>query len=86
MNPAYTYGWGLTGPNNNCDYLPCPSSTILQETELRICNAAESDNEGLVDSQLCAVGATSAPYLVIIHLHQDSKCYLHHCSLTKVAP
>ena len=76
MNPAYTYGWGLTGPENYfcdniaCDNLPDPAQTtfptILQETELRICDAGESDDEGLVDSQLCAVGATSAPYIVII--------------------
>ena len=79
MTPAYAYGWGATGPSaNNCQD-PKPTPDILQETELTICSAEQSTQEGLVDGQLCAVGATSTTYSVIINHHsstQDRKCYL----------
>merc|ERR1719225_513660 len=72
MGMAYAYGWGSTGPSgpvvngdNTCQD-PRPFPDILQETELTICTAEQSaayaDNQGLVDGQLCAVGATSTTY------------------------
>jgi len=65
MGMAYAYGWGSTGHNG----APCADKTypdVLQETELRICTAAESEafssQGGLLESQLCTVGATSDIY------------------------
>merc|ERR1712037_164569 len=72
MEMAYAYGWGFTGPSgpvnamgdNTCGD-PRPSPNILQETELRICTAAEAyfTQGGLVEGQLCTVGATSNVYI-----------------------
>jgi len=68
MGMAYAYGWGSTGPTGAPVGGVCPQAfpDILQETELTICTAAESEaydnNQGLVDGQLCAVGATSTSY------------------------
>ena len=67
---AYAYGWGSTGHNG----APCLDKTfpdVLQETELTICTAAQSaaynNNQGLLESQLCTVGATSDIYSVNIN-------------------
>ena len=77
MGMAYAYGWGSTAPSgpvnaggqNTCQD-PKPFPNILQETELRICTAAESaafsTQGGLVEGQLCTVGATSNVYSVHI--------------------
>ena len=76
---AHAYGWGATGPSgpvnaagqNTCQD-PRPFPNILQETELTICTAEQSaayaNNQGLVDGQLCAVGATSTTYSVNINI------------------
>ena len=71
MGMAYAYGWGSTGHNG----APCADKTfpdVLQETELRICTAAESEAYSaqgpLLDSQLCTVGATSDIYSVNIKI------------------
>ena len=77
MGMAYAYGWGSTGPTGPAVGNVCPKDfpNILQETELTICTAAESEaypwpnnqGQGLVDGQLCAVGATSTTYSVNIN-------------------
>merc|ERR1719445_2923304 len=65
---AYAYGWGSTGLTGPAVGNVCPKDfpNILQETELTICTAEQSaawpNNQGLVDGQLCAVGATSTSY------------------------
>ena len=74
MTPAYAYGWGATIPSPTCPLGVPTVPTILQETELRVCTAAESAayeygngaTYQLLDSQLCAVGATSTTYFVNI--------------------
>ena len=68
---AYAYGWGSTGTTSpTCADRTFPD--ILQETELRICTTAESvaynNDQGLLDSQLCTVGATSDVYSVNIKI------------------
>ena len=71
LGTGSVYGWGNTGVGNNPDTNTCSLATanpnILQETQLRMCTAAESASQGgqgLVDGQLCAVGTASSPYRV----------------------
>ena len=71
LGTGSVYGWGNTGVGNNPDTNTCSLATanpnILQETQLRMCTAAESaaqGGQGLVDGQLCAVGTASSPYRV----------------------
>ena len=60
------YGWGATGPSGNDCKDPKPTKPILQETELTVCSELESTDNGIVDGQLCAIGASSITYSVII--------------------
>jgi len=68
MGMAYAYGWGSTGTTGPAVGNQCPKEfpDILQETVLTICTAAQSaaydNDQGLLESQLCAVGATSSTY------------------------
>ena len=64
---AIAYGWGATAATN-CQSPPTPSN-VLQETELTVgCTEAQASSIGGVDAdgQLCAVGASSQIYRVII--------------------
>ena len=72
LGTGSVYGWGNTGVGNDPGTGTCSPATadpnILQETQLRMCTAAESaaqgGGQGLVDGQLCAVGTASSPYRV----------------------
>ena len=75
MTSAFVYGWGSTGPlSPPGDCTPVPNEDILKETELKVCSEAESEaghftGTPLLDTQLCAIGASSSAFKVIFALN-----------------